>query len=596
MNFRLAAISLLASVLHFTSAAAQAAASYPEVIDGTAGRMMDEYLSRAAVLGFSGQVLAARNGKILLHRAYGFSDRAGRVPFTTTTSVGVASMSKQFTAAAILKLVSEKRLRLTDTLGFLLDGVPPDKRGITVSQLVTHTSGIRGGVTEDFDVPTLDSSIARLMSLPLTGKPGDRWRYSSDAYGILAAIVQRVSGVPFERYMHENILGPAGMSHSGFWIEAPSMPEVAHAYAGLRDSGTPRNWPRNWRVFGSGDLITTASDLYRWEQALRAGKIFKSEVVAQYMTGLVPTGYATESYGFGLFVGTSSRKTRMIEHGGDTELGYNGAFFRYPDEDAVLIITSNSRDVNFRSFRQYVQAEIEAILFGSDTTKAPASLQRPDANVQASLTGSYQIDSMASFHLLSDGAFLWIAADGQNAVDLLRAGTPDVPATSFANAADRTRTLINGLMQFDSAAYITALSDSGAAELPDYLAEWRRLLSENGPIRGFRVRGTVRQGNSLITTVVLNFLRGERPMSFAWSRLGQGRLNGTNAQSPAPYPIVLPVGSDSTGRFVAYDLWRLQPRAVFSVVNGGRIAIRRPDAADSSNRVTSPRTLASWRP
>ena len=588
------ALALTVSAIAFHGSQAQQVPTLPETVDGPIGRMMHEYLTRAAQLGFSGQVLAAKDGKILLHQAYGFSDRRHEIPITTSTSVGVASMSKQFTAAAILKLATDGKLRLSDTLGAFFKGLPADKSGITIQQIVTHTSGIRGGVTEDFDVGSLDSSMTRLMSLPLTGKPGEKWRYSSDAYGILAAIVQNVSGMPFERYMHETILGPAGMSHSGFWHEARDMGSVAHAYAGLRHSGTPAMWPRDWRVFGSGDLMTTASDLYRWDRALRAGRIFAGAALTQYSSGIVPIGSGSDMYGYGLFVTTTPRKTKLVEHGGDTELGFNGAFFRYLDEDAVLIITSNARDVNFRSLRQYVQGELDRMLFGADTIKPPLALQRPSRPIQAGMTGSYQIDSTSAFHIMSDGAYLWIGADGQSAVDVLRAHSADVSPEMFANANRRTATLIDALMRFDTTAYVVALGDSGAAELPDYREEWKALLEQMGPIRGYRVLGSMRQGGSLVTTVSLSFLRGDKPMSFMWSALGRGRLVGSNVLSPSPYPVVLPLGVDSEGKLVAYDLWRVQTRATFSPLKDGRLGVLSAGIPNAASITTQRRSLAEW--
>ena len=577
-------VAMLALVAATGSHAQQpAAVPVPVGAHGAIGARMHEYLRRSAALGFSGQVLVARHGQILLHQAYGFADRSARVPLTPTTRVGVASMSKQFAAAAVLRLEADGRLSLGDSLGKFFPEVPADKRAITLQQLLTHTAGIQGGTTEDFDMPTLEASIARLFALPLTGPVGGKFRYSSDAYGILAAVVQKVAQQPYERYMQDALFEPAGMRHTGLWPSGRTTSDtVARAYTGWRDRGSPRDWPMDWRVFGSGDLLTTAADLYRWELALRARRVLAPATLAKYLSPQVLVGEdSSDFYGYGLFVSRTKARGKVIEHGGDTEAGYNGAFYRYVDGDAVMIITSNANDFYQRWLRWYVQDDLEAMLFGSDTTKLPPNVRAVAPQALSSLAGDYSLPG-GVLHLVSDGANLWAAAEGERLVGLLRpVRAADDPAM-FARANERTLALLGKLQALDTTAYYAALGDSGRSVRKEYAAEWNTLISTFGPMHGYEVLGSVRDGGTIVVYARLELRDGDEPMTFRWSQLGAGRLVGTNPHPTAKFPIVLPVGRLPDGALVIHDLWRQQERARLKSLDGGRLRLQ--IVADSSHR------------
>jgi CubicO group peptidase (beta-lactamase class C family) len=554
--------------------AVEAAGAVRDGVHGALAARMDAYLRRSAALGFSGQVLAARHGEVLLHRAYGFADRARRVPLTTTTRVGVASMSKQFAAAAVLRLESEGRLSLNDSLGSFFTGVPADKQAITLQQLLTHTAGIRAGMSDDFDMPSLGASMARLFTLPLTGPVGARWQYASDAYGIVAAIVQRASGMAYGDYLRSALFAPAAMSHTGLWTGTQGTTDsVARAYTGWRDRGSPREWPIDWRVFGSGDLLTTAADLYRWHLALEAGRVLSPAARAKYMSPQVAIGGdPRDSYGYGLFVTETKTHGRVIEHGGDTELGYNGSFLRYADSGAVLIITSNASDFYQRSLRRYVEGDLEAMLFGADTARVPPNVTPLAASRLVTLAGDYPVGN-ATLHLVSDGVYLWAAPEGESLVSRLRPMRPTDDPASFAGATDRTAALLAGLEAYDSAAYDVALGDSAVLLRKEYIDEWKALTATFGPLHGYQILGAVREGATVVVYARLGLRDGDEVMTFRWSQLGKGRLVGTRPRPAAKFPVVLPVAALGNGDCVVYDLWWQRERARIRPIDGGRLRI-----------------------
>jgi len=220
--------------------------------------------------GFRGQVLVAHHGKIVLDAAYGYADAGGSIVVTRATGFGVASVTKNFTAAAILKLREAGLLQMNTKLKTLLSNVPADKASITIEQLLSHTSGL--GTTYAADGET-DRALAetKLLAQPLKFDPGTDFKYSDDGYVLLAAIIEETSGRSYEAFLATELFKPAGMSDTYFW--------------GTRDFGDPRQVaalqreldPKltrpQWGQRGSGGVISTAADLYRFWKALREGRM-----------------------------------------------------------------------------------------------------------------------------------------------------------------------------------------------------------------------------------------------------------------------------------------------------------------------------------
>ena len=175
----------------------------------------------AADSGFSGAVLVARGGKVVLHEGYGWADLAKTAPVTRETRFYIASITKQFTAAAVLKLEERGRLGLADPVGKHLPGVPPDKAAVTIHQLLTHTSGLGQDYAAD-GIRDRAEAVRAVLAKPLKSPPGAQFRYSNDGYNLLAVIVEVVSGESYESFLRQNLLRPAGMSRTGFWGETPA--------------------------------------------------------------------------------------------------------------------------------------------------------------------------------------------------------------------------------------------------------------------------------------------------------------------------------------------------------------------------------------
>ena len=191
---------------------------------------IDSFLNAAAAAGFNGSVLVLRDHDTLLDKGYGLRDREARLPNTPTTVHAIGSITKQFTAACILKLQEAGRLNVQDPISKYLGDVPADKSGITLHHLLTHTAGFPGAIGDDSE-PIDGGDFTRLaMSTSLEHPPGAAYGYSNVGYSLLGIIVEHASGMAYERYLHDSLLVPAGLLRTGYRIPDWSKEQLAIGY------------------------------------------------------------------------------------------------------------------------------------------------------------------------------------------------------------------------------------------------------------------------------------------------------------------------------------------------------------------------------
>lgn len=362
--------SLVLALLLASCAQAQSGENRPFIAAEGLGADLHEYLQRTVPLGFAGAVLVAREGEIILHGGYGLADREEGVPFTPETVFDVLSITKQFTAAAILKLEEQGRLRTSDTITRFFANVPEDKQGITLHHLLTHSSGLVGDLAGygDYDVMPRDRLVQLLLESELASAPGTRFGYSNAGYSLLGAIIEIASGQAYEQYLHEHLFRPAGMRKTGYTIPAWSPAELAVGYRDGRRWGTPLDQPWApdgpwWNLRANGGMLSTLGDLYRWHLALREDRVLSAESKAKAVTPHVRVGVnraGTVHAGYGWFLATTSSGTRLIWHDGGNPY-FVADFRRYVDDDVVFIMASNASEDDVLPVHQQV---IE-MLFGT---------------------------------------------------------------------------------------------------------------------------------------------------------------------------------------------------------------------------------------
>jgi CubicO group peptidase (beta-lactamase class C family) len=305
---------------------------------------LERWLRRAAdSAGFSGVVRVERGGKVLLDRVY---SPARRTTLTTESAFWLASTTKQFTAAAILKLVDQGKLALSDSIYHFFRRLPRDARAITVQQLLTHTSGIAPsgaaqGITER------DAALRAIFAEPLRRPPGDSYHYEDEDYTVLAAVVEVVAGVPYEAFVERALLIPSGLTHTGFCGRLAPNVSIAPSAAApavpppCRSGSTPVDWADR----GATGLVGTASDLTKWARALRGGKILSEASREELERGKVLVrreGSSDVFYSFGARIYMDGDRRREVWHSGyDVRVGHSSTV-RLLDSGLWIVVLANS--------------------------------------------------------------------------------------------------------------------------------------------------------------------------------------------------------------------------------------------------------------
>jgi CubicO group peptidase (beta-lactamase class C family) len=321
---------------------------------------LDRYLKKVTSdLNFSGTVLVAQQNQIVFHNGYGWADLKKTTPVLRNTKFYIASISKQFTAAAILKLEEQNRLNVNDSIGKYFKDVPPDKASITIHQLLTHTSGLGQNYAAD-RIADLEEAVKAILKAPLNSPVGERFGYTNDGYNLLAAIVQIASGQSFESFLRKHILKPAGMSESGFWGETPSKSELPIADT-IRDIN-PRT--PNWGFRGATGMYSTTGDLHKWCRALFANNVLKKTAREKLLTPYVSTSRG--SYTYGWFVSRGARGREEIWTAGSEDFGHNAIIKTYPD-GTVIVVASNAGNISGVPARSVVIDELARIVMDAGT-------------------------------------------------------------------------------------------------------------------------------------------------------------------------------------------------------------------------------------
>ncbi len=304
------------------------------VVRDQVGRKLDQAVRSAGPGEFWGAVLVARGGQVLLAKGYGAADYE-RVPITPATLFEMASTSKQFTAAAILRLEMEGKLKLTDTLPRFFKKVPEDKRAITVHHLLTHTSGMDPNTGLSYAArETRDQFVEFILRPPLVSGLGEKWAYFNSGYALLAAIVEVASGQSFEDYSRERLFRPAGMADTGFIQDKALEGKPVTARRGQGMPGTAVDWHWSWGYRGMGGVVTTVGDLLKWDRALHGDKVL-DKAAKEKLYRPEKSGYAC-----GWMVETTPRGTTKVHHGGGVA-GYRCQYARFLEEDVVIAVLSN---------------------------------------------------------------------------------------------------------------------------------------------------------------------------------------------------------------------------------------------------------------
>ena len=382
---------------------------------------------------FSGSVLVTKGGETLFSRGYGLANAEHQVANTPATKFRLGSITKQFTAMAILILREQGKLQLDDPVGKYVDDAPKAWEGVTIHHLLTHTSGVHS-YTSDPDYTkamsrpeTVKSMIARFKDKPLDFKPGEKFHYSNSGYFLLGAIIEKVSGVSYEAFLKRAIFGPLGMKDTGYDHPKTVLPLRASGYMRMPWGLENAPYLDMAQPYSAGSLYSTVEDLARWDRALTDGKLISKDSYARMYTPV------KGDYAYGWSVTTRSGR-KEISHGGGIN-GFATEILRYPEQDVCVVVLCNVLPVNPGK----VAHDLAAIAFG-EPHKLPAEhkVARVDPKVYDAYVGRYRVTPDLVLTVTRDGDRLFAEPTDQPKLEIL----PESETEFFLKVADVTLTFV----------------------------------------------------------------------------------------------------------------------------------------------------------
>jgi D-alanyl-D-alanine carboxypeptidase len=309
---------------------------------------LKEAITKSSAPGMSIAVL--RDGQVILAQGYGLANVELSVPATKDTVYELASLTKQFTATAIMMLVEDGNLSLADKLSQFLPHAPAAWSNVTVRHLLTHTSGIQ----DFFSVPslssgsgfawrseyTIDEAIRLLFPLPLAFQPGEKWAYSNAGYDLLGMIIEKTTGKPYDQFLAERIFQPLHMTATRRMNRREIIPNRAAGYTWEQNALRNSEYTSSTWAYAEGGLASSVSDMAKWDAALYTERLLKRSSLEQMWLPTRLDDGTIANYGFGWNIGSDPLR-KQIYHSGNKP-GFSSIIRRYPDDRITVILLTNA--------------------------------------------------------------------------------------------------------------------------------------------------------------------------------------------------------------------------------------------------------------
>ena len=322
--------------------------AYPQAKqDKQVEKKLDELLSTQFKISDPGcEILIAKKGEIVYKKAFGNANIELNVPIRTDMVFNLASVTKQFTSVAILQLVEQGKISLTDSLQKFIPDFPFKGHTITIENLLTHTSGIRDYMQLDYANLYMErwdfkpkQLIDSFKNYALEFDPGTKFSYSNSGYYLLGYIIQKVSGLSYQSYIQDNLLKPLGLTHTYFDSSGIIIPNRVNGYR--KDEGVFKNadyWSPTIE-YAAGGLISNVDDLFKWHKGLYSYQILKKETLQKAFVPYQLKDGTLTGYGYGWFLKTSNG-IKSIEHEGGIP-GFKSNVIFFPDDDIFIAALYN---------------------------------------------------------------------------------------------------------------------------------------------------------------------------------------------------------------------------------------------------------------
>jgi D-alanyl-D-alanine carboxypeptidase len=325
-------------------------------------------------------IAVVRGSQTLLSKAYGHADLENDVLATPASVYRIGSDTKQFTSAAIMRLVEQGKLHLDDDVRPFFPSFPFGNRHVTVRQLLTHTSGV-ADYTNHFQAfqreqLSHDSLLAKVYDKPFDFEPGTRYQYSNTGYYMLGMIIEKITGRSYRDYLQQEFLTPLGLKQTYYCNVEPLIPHRAQGYTVKDGKFVNSDYLDMDLPFAAGSMCSTPADLVRWSQALQAGKVVSAASYRQMSTpGVLNDGKLPKAgYGFGLMISDLGGH-RQVAHGGGIN-GFVASLATFPDDSLYVVVLTNVSGENARQMLTLAQA-LSRFALGLPPAPAPAPQKPP---------------------------------------------------------------------------------------------------------------------------------------------------------------------------------------------------------------------------
>ncbi len=332
---------------------------------------------------FSGSILIARDGKVLISKGYGMANYETDVPNTPQTKFRLGSITKQFTALAILMLQERGKLNVQDAVCKYVPDCPAAWQPVTIHHLLTHTSGIWNFTSspdyrKTWTLPSpVADTLARFRDKPLEFTPGERFNYSNSGYVLLGHLIEKISGQTYEAFLRENIFEPLKMTNTGYDNPATLLKHRASGYSTRTGALTNAPYLDMSIPHAAGALYSTVEDLYLWDQALDTEKLVKQKTLDAMFTPV------KNNYGYGFSI-EKRFGLNTISHGGGIN-GFTTFMVRYPNEKTTIIVLGNLEGVSTGQ----VASDLARIALSDKIVMPPTVKVEP--SILQSYVGRYQL-------------------------------------------------------------------------------------------------------------------------------------------------------------------------------------------------------------
>lgn len=395
---------------------------------------LDAYLTAATQQRlFSGSVLIAEKGRVLLKKGYGMANIELDVANSPQTIFRLGSITKQFTATSILILQEQGKLSVQDPVCKFITECPSAWEPLTIHHLLSHTGGIPNFTAQPDYVRTMSlpsppaATLARFKDKPLAFAPGEKFAYSNSGYVVLGMIIEKVSGQAYGDFVRKNIFEPLQMKNSGYDRTSAILKNRASGYSLERGEWANASFIDMSIPHGAGALYSTVEDLYLWDQALYSERLLS----AKSLTAMFSPVLGNYAYGWG--VGPQFNR-RQIAHGGGIN-GFATYISRYPDDRVTIIVLSNLEQANASRLAR----DLGAIVFGEpyEIPKARVVV-KVDPRIYDAYVGRYELGPNAIITITRDGDHLLTQLTGQQVIEIF----PESETKFFLKVVDAQITFV----------------------------------------------------------------------------------------------------------------------------------------------------------